>query len=216
MPGGLAPPPGPADQAVEEERSTGSTARAGLRGILLPAVVAVLVGGLFLVVQMSISTTATPRELRVGVVGTAGQVDRVRAEVGAAQPGALRLVELPTAAAAEQAVRRDEVRGALVLDGPAPQLLTAGAHGQGVTQTLTRAFTPTAQRAGQQLAVTDVVPLSGQDTRGRAVDHTAFAVVLGASCSGSPATRWRRGWRCACAWPAPCSSPPRPGPPARC
>lgn len=179
MPAGLAPPPGPADQQAEEERSAGSPARAGLRGIVLPALVAVLVGCLFLVVQLSIATTATPRELPVGVTGTAEQVGRVRAEVAETQPGALRLVELPDAAAAERAVRRDEVRGALVLDGAAPELLTAGAHGQGVAETLTRAFAPTAQRAGQPLAVTDVVPLTAQDTRGRAIDHLAFAVVLG-------------------------------------
>ncbi|PRY49254.1 hypothetical protein LY71_10628 [Geodermatophilus tzadiensis] len=179
MPGGLAPPPGPADQTAEEERSAGSPAKAGLRGIVLPAVVAVLVGCLYLAVQLSVSTTSTPRDLPVGVVGSAEQVDRVRAQVEQAQPGALRLVALPDAAAAEQAVRRDEVRGALVLDGPAPQLLTAGAHGQGVTETLTGAFTPVAQQAGQQLAVTDVAPLVAQDARGRALDHTAFAVVLG-------------------------------------
>lgn len=179
MPAGLAPPPGPADQRAEEERSAGSPARAGLRGIVLPALVAVLVGCLFLVVQLSIATTATPRDLPVGVVGTAEQVARVRAEVAAAQPGALRLVEVPDADAAAEAVRRDEVRGALVLDGPAPGLLTAGAHGTGVTETLTAAFAPTAQRAGQQLAVTDVVPLTAQDSRGRALDHLGFAVVLG-------------------------------------
>ncbi len=179
MPAGLAPPPGPADQRAERERSEGSPARTGLRGIVLPALVAVLVGCLFLVVQLSIATTATPRDLPVGVVGSAEQVGRVRAEVAAAQPDALRLVELPDAAAAERAVRRDEVRGAVVLDGPAPELLTAGAHGQGVTETLTQALTPVVQQAGQQLTVTDVVPLTPQDTRGRAVDHLAFAVVLG-------------------------------------
>ncbi len=179
MPAGLAPPPGPADQRAEEERSEGSPARTGLRGIVLPALVAVLVGCLFLVVQLSIATTATPRDLPVGVVGTAEQVDRVRTGVAAAQPGALRLVELPDAAAAEEAVRRDDVRGALVLEGSAPALLTAGAHGQGVTETLTGTLTPVVQQAGQQLTVTDVVPLAPQDSRGRAVDHLAFAVVLG-------------------------------------
>jgi hypothetical protein len=179
VPAGLAPPPGPADQRAERERSEGSPARTGLRGIVLPALVAVLVGCVFLVVQLSIATRSTPRDLPVGVVGSAEQVAAVRAGVAGAQPGALRLVELPDAAAAERAVRRDEVRGALVLDGPAPALLTAGAHGQGVTETLTQALGPVVQQSGQQLTVTDVVPLTAQDTRGRAIDHLSFAVVLG-------------------------------------
>ncbi|WP_409329060.1 hypothetical protein [Trujillonella humicola] len=47
-----------------------------------------------------------------------------------------------------------------------------------MTQDLTDALGPVVRAAGP-LAVTDVAPLAAGDQRGRAVDHTAFGVVLG-------------------------------------
>lgn len=180
MPAGLAPPPGPADQAAEEERSDGSPAKAALRGIGLPAVVAVAVGTLLVVVYLAAFPTAVPHDLPVGVVGPAAVVDDVRAGVEETAPGTLRLVGLPDAAAAERAVTSGRVYGALVLDGPPPRLLVAGAHGQAVTQDLTQILGPVvADRTGAQPAVTDLAPLAAGDRRGRAVDHTTFGVVLG-------------------------------------
>ncbi|MGY1739159.1 MULTISPECIES: hypothetical protein [unclassified Blastococcus] len=179
MPAGLEPPPGPADQAAEERRSDGSTVRAGLRGIVLPALVAVAVGALLIAVYLAAFPTAEPHDLPVGVVGPDAGIGDVRSALERDQPGVLRLVELGSAATAERAVTSGEVYGALVLDGPAPQLLVAGAHGQSVTQDLTDTLGPLVQQSGGQLAVTDVAPLAAGDTRGRAIDHTAFGVVLG-------------------------------------
>ena len=179
MPAGLAPPPGPADQRAEEERSDGSPAKAGLRGIGLPAVVAVAVGLLLVVVYLAAFPAAGPHDLPVGITGPAAVVDDVRAGVGRARPGALALEVLPGAAAAGRAVTSGEVHAALVLDGP-PRLLVAGAHGQPVTQDLTEIVGPVvAEAAGAQPAVTDLAPLADGDRRGRAIDHTAFGVVLG-------------------------------------
>ncbi len=179
MPAGLQPPPGPADQAAEEQRSDGSPVKAGLRGIVLPAVVAVAIGTLLVVVYLAAFPTAEPHDLPVGVVGDDAQVGALERTLEQEQPGALRLVGLGSAAAAERAVTSGEVYGALVLDGPSPQLLVAGAHGQSVTQDLTDAFSPVAEQAGGTLAVSDVAPLAPGDVRGRAIDHTAFGVVLG-------------------------------------
>ncbi|MGY1649863.1 hypothetical protein [Geodermatophilus sp. SYSU D01119] len=179
MPGGLAPPPGPADQRAEEERSDGSPAKAGLRGIGLPAVVAVAIGLLLVVVYLAAFPAAEPHGLPVGVTGPADVVADVRAGVEGSRPGALALTGLPDAAVAERAVTSGDVVAALVLDGP-PRLLVAGAHGQPVTQDLTGILGPVvAERAGGQPAVTDLAPLAEGDRRGRAIDHTAFGVVLG-------------------------------------
>jgi hypothetical protein len=179
MPAGLEPPPGPADQAAEEERSAGSPVRAGLRGIVLPALVAVAVGALLVVVYLAAFPTAEPHDLPVAVVGSAAGVAELERALDRDAPGALRLVELPTADAAERAVTSGDTYGALVLGGPSPQLLVAGAHGSPVSQDLTDALGPVAAQAGGQLTVTDVAPLAAGDTRGRAIDHTAFGVVLG-------------------------------------
>ncbi|SDX99634.1 hypothetical protein SAMN05660209_01777 [Geodermatophilus africanus] len=179
MPAGLAPPPGPADQTAEAQRSDGSPAKAALRGIGLPAAVAVAVGTLLVVVYLAAFPTAAPHDLPVGVVGPAPAVVEVRQALAEAQPGAFTPVGLPDAGAAERAVASGEVYGALVLEGPTPRLLVAGAHGQGVTQDLAQALGPAAERVGAPPAVTDVAPLAAGDTRGRAIDHTAFGVVLG-------------------------------------
>jgi hypothetical protein len=176
MPAGLEPPPGPADQAAEEERSAGSPVRAGLRGIVLPALVAVAVGALLVVVYLAAFPTAEPHDLPVAVVGPVTGVAELERALDRDAPGALRLGELPTADAAERAVTSGAAYGALVLGGPSPQLLVAGAHGSPVTQDLTDILGPV---AGGQLTVTDVAPLAAGDARGRAIDHTAFGVVLG-------------------------------------
>ncbi|MGY1770469.1 hypothetical protein [Blastococcus sp. SYSU D00813] len=178
MPAGLEPPPGPADQAAEEERSDGSPLKAGLRGIGLPALVAVAVGALLIAVYLAAFPAAEPHGLPVGVVGADPQVAEVQRALDRDRPGALALERLDDAAAAERAVASGDVYGALVLGGPAPQLLVAGAHGQPVTQDLSDTLGPVVQQAGP-LTVTDVAPLAAGDERGRAIDHTAFGVVLG-------------------------------------
>jgi hypothetical protein len=179
MPGGVAPPPGPPDASAEIERSGGSPTKAGLRAVLVPALIAVVVGTAFVAVFLAAFSDARPHDLPVGVAGPAPQVQQVRAALDDAQPGALRVVPLAGAPEAEQAVRRDDVYGALVVGGQAPTLLVAGAHGQGVTQTLTQAFGPVAQQAGGQLQVQDLVPLAAGDTRGLAIFYASFGVVLG-------------------------------------
>ena len=199
MPGGFSPPPGPAQAGVETERSGGSRRAALLRGIGVPAAVATLIGLAFVVVFLDAFQAPRPHDLPVGVVGTAAQVETVAAALEEAVPGYLELRPLDDEAAAEDAVRHADVYGALVLGGPAPRLLVAGAQGQGVTTTLTEAFTPIAQQAGQQLQVEDLRPLAPGDTRGLGIFYGAFGVVLGGflfgitSYSAAPKLplRWR-------------------------
>ncbi|MGY1830670.1 hypothetical protein ACI8AA_09615 [Geodermatophilus sp. SYSU D01180] len=180
MPAGLAPPPGPADQAAEEERSDGSPARAGLRGIVLPAAVAVAIGTLLVAVYLAAFPTAAPHDLPVGIAGPAAEVDAVRQAVAEARPGAVRFIGLPGPGAAERAVTSGDVYAALVLGPPGPALLVAGAHGRAVTQDLTEVLVPAVSaRAGAPPAVTDLAPPAAGDQRGRAIDHLAFGVVLG-------------------------------------
>ena len=153
MPAGFSPPPGPAEAGAETERSQGSVATALLRGVGVPAL--------------------------VGVVGPGQQVASVTAALEGTAPGQLAVRPLADDAAARESVLHHDVYGALVLGGPAPRLLTAGANGQGVTMTLTQAFTPLARQGGQQLQVQDLRPLSPGDTRGLGIFYGAFGVVLG-------------------------------------
>ena len=199
MPAGFSPPPGPADAATERERSRGSTGKSLLRGVGGPALVATLIGLAFVVVFLDAFHAATPHDLPVAVVGSPQQVGSVTAELAQAAPGHLAVRPVADEAAARAAVLHHDVYGALVLGGPAPRLLTAGANGQGVTTTLTQAFTPVAEQAGQQLQVQDLRPLAPGDTRGLGIFYGAFGVVLGGflfgiqSYSAAPnlPLRWR-------------------------
>ncbi|SDF54407.1 hypothetical protein [Klenkia brasiliensis] len=178
--GGLSGPPPPAEPGAETARSDGHTGRALARGILLPALIATLNGVVFVAVYLGALHDPVPHDLAVGVVGSAQQVTAVQQALDSAQPGGFAVRGLPDAGAADAAVRSDDVYGALVLGGGAPQLLTAGAHGQGVTQTLTEALTPVAQQlTGTAPATQDLVPLVAGDTRGLSVFYAAFGVVLG-------------------------------------
>jgi hypothetical protein len=119
----------------------------------------------------------------VAVVGP--QAGQVRAALERQSPGGFAVTALPDAEAAADAVRHRDVYGALVPGSP-PQLLVAGANGQGVTQTLTQALGPLTAQLGSapQLRsgppqVRDLAPLSPGDTRGLAIFYAAFGVVLG-------------------------------------
>jgi len=172
VPGGFSPPPGPARAGAETERSAGSPAGALARGVLVPALVATVIGLAFVVVFLDAFHAPAPHSLPVGVVGTPAQVDQVRSALDADEFAVRRL---PDEATARTAVLHRVVYGTF-LPGPPPRLLTAGANGQGVTQTLTQAFTPV---AGGQLQQQDLQPLAPGDTRGLGIFYGSFGVVLG-------------------------------------
>jgi hypothetical protein len=177
--GGLAGPPGPAQPGAETERSQGSRGRAVLRAIVVPALVATINGVAFVVLYTAAFHDPVPHSLPLAVVGSTQQVARVRTAVQQAAPGQFVLRRLPDAAAAAQAVRQRDVFGALVLDGPRPELLTAGANTQAVTMTVTQAFAPAEQQLGVQTQPHDLSPLVPGDTRGLTIFYGGFGVVLG-------------------------------------
>ncbi len=198
MPAGFTPPPGPARVGAERERADGSTAAALGRGVLVPAVVATLIGLAFVVVFLDAFHAATPHELPVAVVGTGAQVEQVAAGLEDAGPGRFAVTAVADEDAARDAVLRREVFGALLPGDPA-RLLVAGANGQGVTMTLTEALGPVAAPPGAPLRVEDVRPLAPGDTRGLGIFYGGFGVVLGGflfgitSYSAAPLLplRWR-------------------------
>ena len=119
MPAGFTPPPGPARVGAERERSDGSTAAALGRGVLVPAVVATLIGLAFVVVFLDAFHAATPHELPVGVVGTGAQAEEVAAGLDDAGPGRFAVTALADEAAAREAVLHRDVFGALLPGEPA-------------------------------------------------------------------------------------------------
>jgi hypothetical protein len=178
VPAGFQPPPGPAERGAEKERSEGSAPGAFLRAVIVPPVVATLVGLAFVVVFLDAFHAPVPHHLPVAVVGAGQQVEQVAAALEERAPGRFRVRQLPDEATARTEILHRDVYGALVV-AARPRLLVAGANGQGVTMTLTQAFAPTAQQLGGAPQVQDLRPLAPGDTRGLGIFYGAFGVVLG-------------------------------------
>lgn len=177
--GGLAGPPGPARPGAETERSDGHLGRAAARGVLLPALVALVNGMAFVAVYLAAFHHPVPHDLPLGVVAPAAQAAQVRDQVTGAARGQFTVAHVADPDAAAREVQHRHLFGVLVLGGPQPQLLVAGANGQGVTQSVTQAFAPALRDLGQPPQVRDLRPLVPGDSRGLAVFYTAFGVVLG-------------------------------------
>lgn len=113
-----------------------------------------------------------PHQLAVAVVGTPGETASISGT------GAFSLRQVPTVAAAEEAIRHQEVYGALVLASHPATLLVASAASPLVAQVLTKAFTAAAQPGGK-LTIRDVVPLPADDPRGVAAPYLVLGLLIG-------------------------------------
>lgn len=172
----LAPRPRPPD--VESDRpARPRVPRAIISGVLVPPLVGLLIGTTFVAVFLAAFHDPVPHGLPVAVVGPPQVLGAVTAQ-SADDDDALDVREYDDAASARAAVQERRVYGALVVDTSGARLLVAGANGTAVTQTLQGAFGAAAQASGAELEVTDVSPLSDDDSRGLSVFYGAFGVVL--------------------------------------
>lgn len=153
------------------------TAAENVRGAVVPLVVGLLIGSIFVLVFLAAFHDPKPRDLPVAVVAPAQVVSAVRTQ-STKNDDAFDVRSYPSEAAARTAVHDREVFGAFIVGPRGPNLLVAGGNGPSVTQTLQGAFTAAAQATGGQLTITDVEPLSAGDSRGLSVFYGAFGVVL--------------------------------------
>ncbi len=168
----------------------------GLKGVLLPVLVVLAIGTIFVSVYLAAFHAPVPHRLPVAVVGNAQTADRVESALDRAQPGGFVVRSYPDQTAARAALDHRAVYAAYIApgsgpdsgSGSAPRLLYAGANGSGVTATVTGAFGAVAEGAGgtaHPLAAVDVRPAAGGDTRGLSVFYAAFGVVLAGFMFGS-------------------------------
>lgn len=151
---------------------------AGARALLLPVVVAVGIGAIFIAVYLSAFHAPVARGLPVAVVGTAQEAEAVAKRLPEASPGTFRVRAVPDREVAAAAVERGEVFAAYVPGPGAPELLYGGAHGPAVNTLLAGSFGEAAGVGGERLTGVDLVPASSQDTRGLVVFYTTFGLVL--------------------------------------
>ncbi|MFB7651580.1 MULTISPECIES: ABC transporter permease [unclassified Streptomyces] len=174
----------------------------GLRGVLLPVAIVLIIGSLFVSVFLAAFHAPQPHGLPVAVAGTGGQVERVTGGLERGLPGGFEVKGYADEGSARQAVRERAVYAAyLIGDGAPSELLYAGANGPSVTSTVVSAFSEVAQASGDRLTQQDVVPASAGDSRGMSVFYAGFGIVLAGFLFGmmtyQMAPRLRYRWRMA-------------------
>jgi hypothetical protein len=144
-------------------------------GVVLAAVLLLQLG--LIAAFVSAGRQPSPHHVPVAIVGTPRAVAPVAARL--ASTGAFAARQEPSVAAAEEAIRHQQVYGALVPGQRSGRLLVASAASPLVAQLLTKVFTTQAQAQGVTLAVQDVAPMSASDPRGVAGPYLVLALVIG-------------------------------------
>ncbi len=160
---------------------TGAT---GARGALLPALIVLVIGSIFVSVYLAAFHAPKPHRLPVGIVGTAQQAEQLRSGLDAHSAGGFAVTAYPDRAAAASAVEHRTAYAALVpaaggsSSTGADTLLYGSANGPSVTALLEGGFGAVAQAGGHSLAAQDLAPASSGDTRGLSIFYSAFGLVL--------------------------------------
>jgi hypothetical protein len=142
-----------------------------------------VVGGLVLLVALvGLIGTAIrdphPHDIPVGMVGPAPAIQQMSTAFGTAAPGAFLFTTYSSEPDARSALDSRSVDGVLVLGGPGPRLIVAGAAGDAAVGVITAAFTNAFKAQGVTLAVETVHPFSGGDAHGLILFFVVVAVLV--------------------------------------
>ncbi|MEU1469015.1 ABC transporter permease [Streptomyces sp. NPDC005761] len=144
------------------------------------------------------SARTAPRDLPVGVTGTAPGADHLQHQLEQ-RDGAFDVHRFDSEAAAGAAIRDRSVYGAVVVTPRGLELLTASAAGPVVAQLLHEAVTASAP-TGTAVPVTDVVAAPATDPRGSVLGASILPLAIAGVATGSAVTLLRlRGGRAATA-----------------
>ncbi|MER6120047.1 ABC transporter permease, partial [Streptomyces sp. NPDC001743] len=130
-----------------------------------------------------------PRDLPVGVAGSAPAADRLQQRLEQHE-GAFEIHRYASEAAARTAIEDRSVYGAVVVSPKGPALLTASAAGPVVAQLLRDAVTASAP-AGTVVPVTDVVAAPAADPRGSVLGASILPLAIAGVATGSAVTLLR-------------------------
>jgi hypothetical protein len=120
-----------------------------------------------------------PHHVPVGIIGRPAEVRAAANQLERQAPGAYRVREYTSVAAARTAILHRTVYGAF-RPGRPPLLLVASAASSSIAALLQTTFGAAARTQGQALVPRDIVPLPSSDSRGA----TAFSVVLSLIIAG--------------------------------
>ncbi|WP_369386692.1 ABC transporter permease [Streptomyces sp. CG1] len=147
-----------------------------LKAITVPVITSLLVGAAFIAVFLAAFHAPASHGLPLGIAASDSAAARVELEINDLDRQAMTFHRYPTAAAARTAIRHDEVPAALVADAHQHlKLLVAGAQGPSATGSVQGTLTAA---LGHPIPVTDVVPLTPEDSRGLSIFYSCFGIVL--------------------------------------
>ncbi|HSS61355.1 MAG TPA: hypothetical protein VLK30_07860 [Candidatus Limnocylindrales bacterium] len=155
------------------------------RGEMPRRFVAPVVGGLALLIALlGLIGTAIrdprPHDIPVGLVGPAPAVQQISTAFGTNAPGAFRFTTYSFEADARSALDSRDVDGVLVVGGPSPRLILAGAAGDAETGIITAALTNVFQAQGTTLELETVHPFASGDAHGLILFFVVVAVIISA------------------------------------
>ena len=157
------------DTRTTSRPSAPEAATATARRMTALALGTALLSGLFVLSYGYAIHAPRPHRMRIDVVATAPTVASVRAALDSAVPGGFEVRASDDESAARASVADNDAAGALVVPVSGPdEILTAGAGGLQVQQTVTAALTRVAERTGRAVRAVDLVPLPAGDRSGQA------------------------------------------------
>jgi hypothetical protein len=142
-----------------------------------------ILGGLVLLVALvGLIGTAIrdphPHDIPVGLVGPAPVLQQMSAGFATAAPGAFLFTTYGSEADARSALDSRAVDGVLVIGGPSPRLILAGAAGDSSVGVITAAFTNALKAQGTPVTVETVHPFSSGDAHGLILFFVVVAVLV--------------------------------------
>ena len=142
-----------------------------------------LVGGLLIVVVLiGLIGTAIknpqPHDIPVGLVGPAPAVQQISSSFATAAPGAFQFTTYASEQDARAAIDARTIDGVLVLGAGDPQLIVAGAAGDGAVGVITAAFTNVFTAQGKALSVETVHPFASGDAHGLILFFVVVATLI--------------------------------------
>ncbi|MFI9809191.1 ABC transporter permease [Streptomyces sp. NPDC052301] len=146
------------------------------KAITVPVITALLVGAAFIAVFLAAFHAPTSHRLPLGIAAPDATAARVELAVNDLDSQAMSFQRYPDPAAARAAVAHDEVPAALVTDAHRQlKLLVAGAQGPSAIGSIQSSLVTA---VGHPIPVSDVVPLTEDDSRGLSIFYACFGVVL--------------------------------------
>jgi len=165
--------------------------------VALIGVGASLLVGVFVLAFSWPSVTSGVHGIPLAVSGEGTAADTVAAQLEASASEQFDITRVATRDDAEALIESRDAFGAVVLDSPVPEVLTASANGVVVSQIFStlaaQLQTSFAQQLGSQgvaadavptIAVTDLVPFASTDSRGAGLTTLSFPLVIGGMIGG--------------------------------